>query len=305
MTHHFLKIFANQCAHIIPQLFSPTPSTSLPHTAKPPSLSSYIFPPTLSPLPFLFNRPQLPSITPSFRMTICKFYQSGRCRYGNNCKFEHIDPPGSNNSSNPPSSKSTDDHPQWPLSAIALPGNEQQGNSLTGDLSPEELRAMAYAQAPRGQSNDVTQRESRMVAEHQAKLDALSRGGMQTHAPTNSNAQSNDPFAHPATSPPQLSSFANSTSAPFGQAHAQPNPFGAPSAPAAFGQPHPFGQLPSANHPPLQQNMSAISLPPSMEKEMAPTVNGVPTTPAAVEQFTASQFGFSKVPETAPPPQFY
>lgn len=264
-------------------------------------------------------------------MVACKFYAQGRCKFGDNCKFDHIDGPtppnrqrnGQNNNNNDPFSAPShggnnsyrpkkggkEQAPKWPLSAIGIRDNGQDGNELTGDCSPEELRALAYSMAPRGMSHEVQQREGQMVSEHQAKVDALSRGGMQMTAGGNGNSAQKDPFAQGGSgsgsgfgggfgSPNQQSQpsgFAQQPSNPFGNTPQQPaNPFGqgqsTPTQPSGFGRPpqqqqqqqQPQQQQPQQNNPPSQ-----------------------PVTPAAQEQFSAAAFGFAKVPETAPPPQYY
>lgn len=267
------------------------------------------------------------TVQPSFHllhpiMVICRYYQTpGGCRYGKNCKYEHIDPPGGGNVSStaPPSHdpfssptkpqgrhnghKPSDDTLQWPLSVIALKESVDQGNVLDGDWSPEELRVQAYQMAPRGMSTEVTQRESQLLAEHQAKLDALSRGGMHAADPISSSAfRMKDPFAQDANAPSQP----HQTFGAFGAVNG-----GAP--------PQPFVQQPAQMAPqqmldshspfmaPAQQGANMFAQNPSFgQPPLAPVQNPAPVSDSAHDaQFSATQFGFAKVPEAAPPPKFY
>lgn len=262
-------------------------------------------------------------------MVVCRYYQQGRCRYGNNCKYEHIDPPGGGggNTNDPFSTptrgqgqhrrgggKPTEEQPQWPLSAIGMKDNAEQGNELTGDFSPEELRVLAYSMAPRGMSAEVTQRESQLVAEHRAKVDALSRGGIQTHSPAggSNGLEAKDPFA-------QRPGVAQSNNTGFGGAPQQNSGFGGvPQTNSGFGgfgmgsgnsggaqQHNAFVQAPqqlqhpTLNAPPPQGN-PGYGQPPAQIQSAAPAPNA-----AQDPQFSAAQFGFAKVPEAAPPPKYY
>lgn len=278
-------------------------------------------------------------------MTICKYYQQGRCKFGDKCKFEHVDPPNGNrgrrsdpfaapnktdnyrnsyqNSASDPSQNRT----QWPLSVIGLDTDMQKGNALVGDMSPEELRVEAYRMAPRGMANEVTQRESQLVAEHKAKEDAFYRVGKQNRGAANLNLpQAKDPFAAGA-SQPQGSSFGSNFGAqphtpsasqmpfggqssrpshPFGSSQQGQNTFGATTQFVAQPQPSSFGppQHQSASFAQPSEQTGVFSQPPP---QAAPHVSAVaqPLSSAEEQQFSASQFGFSKVPESAPPPQFY
>ncbi|RBR22997.1 uncharacterized protein FIESC28_04295 [Fusarium coffeatum] len=96
-------------------------------------------------------------------MTICKFFQQGNCKFGNRCRFDHVNPNNSNQSSNRfgalggnnqnPAEKYsinadtiekdlTSEVPQWILSAYA-PGRDAPGQLFGGfprEQSFEELR---------------------------------------------------------------------------------------------------------------------------------------------------------------------
>lgn len=60
----------------------------------------------------------------------------------------------------------------WPLTTHAHE-NPATGNFLEDEMSPEELRAHAYAMAHRGQSRDVIDRENIIVSDFQRKLSAV------------------------------------------------------------------------------------------------------------------------------------
>lgn len=124
----------------------------------------------------------------------CRYWAEGRCRFGDRCHYPHGDRPGGNQGDNRAGNGGgggggrgayrsggrggkyagrnqntfQDVPPQWPLTAI---GNENslEGNLLSDEISPEELRVHAYSSAPRGQSQEVIRREAQLVREHQGK----------------------------------------------------------------------------------------------------------------------------------------
>lgn len=121
-------------------------------------------------------------------MTVCKFFQKGHCRYGASCKFEHVREDkgtpgarmstggsgtgggGGNASIGAPAHDG--DRRLWPLTTHARE-NPASGNLLDEEMSPEELRAHAYASAHRGQSRDVVDRENNIVSDFRRKLAAV------------------------------------------------------------------------------------------------------------------------------------
>lgn len=247
-------------------------------------------------------------------MVVCKYFLAGRCRYGDNCKYEH--PPqanGRNSSNNDPfktsrrggnnySNKNTEENPQWPLSVIGLPEGLDRGNALSGDVSPEELRIMAYSMAPKGISPEVNEREARLVSEHRAKLEALERSGMSNLMGSTSNInRGQDPFA---ANQSQNGGFNNSfnqqpahNTDPFASLPTKSDPFGSQiQAPSM----DPFGQTSTFN--------GNIQLSNPFNQQQGPLMNNHDPTPTisdgAREQFNANQFQFGQVPETAPPPPF-
>ncbi|KAI8051409.1 uncharacterized protein B0P05DRAFT_562639 [Gilbertella persicaria] len=89
-------------------------------------------------------------------MTVCKFYASGNCRYGNNCNFEHTGPQqnrwGSNATPTAATSKYnesslktdlTEARPQWKLSVYG-PAKEEPNLIVGTDRSCEEDRYLYY-----------------------------------------------------------------------------------------------------------------------------------------------------------------
>lgn len=164
---------------------------------------------------------------------------------------------------------------------------------------------MAYASAPRGMSAEITQRESQFVAEHRAKVDALSRGGMQTHAPNNNRTQPGDPFSK------AMPNGNNSNFASFAQPQPVANGMAQEPMNSDFGQPMqqnaaPFGQQ---QQQPVSQPANPFAGNNSFGQAASATMTQDPSSPpltaAQEQQFSASQFGFARVPETAPPPRFY
>lgn len=249
-------------------------------------------------------------------MPICKYYQEGRCRFGNDCKFEHVGRTVS--SSRPPSdpfarpgksgnSNKVDNRPLWPLSSLALTGNSQGGNAVDADISPEELRAIAYTHAPRGQSAEVLQKESVLVAEHRVKLDEISPHGVgQPNALNAGQMPANDPFSFNTnqfnasavpTSGMELANDSFSTQhAPLSQTHQ----FGVGSTISdSFG----IGAAQAAHGGGIVTQSQPSSMPLNQPNFQPVVENG--SAQAKNEQFMASHFTFENVPETAPLPQFY
>lgn len=244
-------------------------------------------------------------------MVVCKYFLAGRCRYGDNCKYEH--PPqganGRNNSNNDPfkssrrgdnySNKNIEENPQWPLSVIGLSEGLDRGNALSGDVSPEELRIMAYSMAPKGISQEVNDREARLVSEHRGKLEALERSGMINLTGSTSNI-GQDPFA---SNQSQNGAFNNSFNQQpnhnndlFASLPTKSDPFGSQTQVPSmdpFGQSLGFGNLQHSN-PFGQQQVPLMN-----NHDPIPTISD-----GARDQFNANQFQLGQVPETAPPPPF-
>jgi hypothetical protein len=224
----------------------------------------------------------------------CRFFASGSCKFGDQCRYEHVLPGGGGGdgvASDPFAAPSTGkrgiqgsggvndrnrrksggavrDTPTWPLTCVAS-HPVSSGNTVTGDMSQEELRALAYTSAPRGMSQEVIQREEAIVAEFQQR---------------NNGA------------PVTTSHTPGATLGPFGDTSApqhQQSIFGSPAQP---GQPPIFGATPaiSAQQQPIFPTTThpADSFGFQQQHQPAATVPVIPP-----EQ----QFAFQQVPETAPP----
>lgn len=264
-------------------------------------------------------------------MTICKYYQAGRCKFGNDCKFEHVGPTAS--TGRPPAdpfsrtnkSNKSETRPLWPLSAVANPDKPNSGNIVDADVSPEELRLMAYHIAPRGQSASAVQKEAALVAEHRAKANEATGRGNNSHSTTSNAGQQNvnDPFnsfqnSHqqesngPFATPGAMSGMEVANSPTFNThppLEMNGNPFGRPQGtmdafPGA-GLPQPSQLVGHA----LPQTESQPQLAPLVPQQPMPQLNQQfdqhQSNNNASDQFSASHFTFEKVPETAPLPQFY
>lgn len=134
-------------------------------------------------------------------MTICYFFSKGQCKFGANCRYEHVLPTNSNAdarnmsnfTNNAPSTNSnfnyfqhqTDNNAQhrstpcplprrwhgariWPFSAVASANDCRAGNDVDDDFSQEELRAQAYLNRKNGTADNVVNDEFSLLMKHQA-----------------------------------------------------------------------------------------------------------------------------------------
>lgn len=197
------------------------------------------------------------------------------------------------------------DTPQWPLTCVGA-HPLSSGNTVTGDMSQEELRAQAYAAAPRGMSQEIAQREETMVKEYQLRNNGETTSQSQTPMPT-------DPFGGQAQS-----LQANSQSLSQQQPFSQPLYTSQPAQPPIFQSVAPASGLAGFAQPSGNGFSTTVSQQQAPSISMMPlgTVQpGVPTasqnapaslqpTESRVEPYAQAQFAFQKVPETAPPPTF-
>jgi nucleoporin NUP42 len=248
-------------------------------------------------------------------MTICKYYAQGSCKFGDQCRYEHPDANGNNIAAMsdpfaPPAtnsqqkSKSSDRHsrkptrpvrdvPQWPLTSVGA-HPLASGNTITGDMSQEELRAEAYAAAPRGMSEDIIRREENLVAEFQQR-----NNGSQPHSGHNPNT--GGPFVDSGVAPhqqalqPQQSIF-NQPLQTSGQAPSVFAPANAAQVQMGFATPSGNGFAVEHGQPSLNSFSSPVSSLPimTMSPQGATDSGGL----SNAEAFSQAQFAFQKVPET-------
>lgn len=103
-------------------------------------------------------------------LSVCKYFLSGHCKYGNTCRFQHIGNPQAPTGANPPKHQQQQQkhghgtlpaqvrmeevvlfdlgiNIPWPFSCYGIVEDwDLGGNMIVGDFSQEELRMEAYAQ---------------------------------------------------------------------------------------------------------------------------------------------------------------
>ncbi|XP_053610412.1 nucleoporin NUP42-like [Plodia interpunctella] len=204
-------------------------------------------------------------------MVVCKFFQQGCCRFGQNCKFEHIY--GSkytyhaNNVQSQPQvqpSAVTDEQllnqvqsdiqaalkgGQWLLSSYA-PFKEKPVFPGIADLSPEEARLFIYEAKANNNLDQAVAYMNNMMRENQTKYEQLLQPtpeiikvlrsiykGEIVSSPFMNTAQTG--FGNSSNASSIFRSAAQNTSV-FGQ----PQPFGSSEQQQPFGSPNVFGQSP-------------------------------------------------------------
>ncbi|KAK4150493.1 hypothetical protein C8A00DRAFT_36896 [Chaetomidium leptoderma] len=214
-------------------------------------------------------------------MTVCRFFQQGNCRYGNNCKFEHPPKGGQQQNYNryaafsgqgqsnqgmapdaPPYPGLTEEiiHrdlalelPQWILSCYG-PGRdapEQLWGGYPREQSTEEIRLHfmlgAMAGNPQGALADIQALHQNAQQQIQHTLSSIPAAIQFIVDAGKSHPNRIDICLDVAGGAAAGAAFGNTANA-FQNTVATANPFGAPAAPAstgAFGQPAAMGQKPN------------------------------------------------------------
>ncbi|KAG7417119.1 Nucleoporin AMO1 [Fusarium oxysporum f. sp. rapae] len=264
-------------------------------------------------------------------MTLCKFFQQGNCKFGNSCRFEHVNPNNRNQPSNRfgalgggsnqnPADKYnittdtiekdlTNEVPQWILSAYA-PGRDAPGQLFGGyprEQSFEELRLHFMMGKASGNEQQALNEAQELYAQAQQQMQTALRdvkGAIQFIVGEENNHPNRHDICKQGTQGAPFGEFLvgkrpKSTIADTG---AQPTPFGSnnnnPSSPFGGGASTgggAFGQ-PST----LGAKPSAFGTPsfgqPSQPAQGGGSVFGQPSQPSAFGQpsqlgQTASAFG--------------
>ncbi|GAA5799116.1 hypothetical protein HPULCUR_004525 [Helicostylum pulchrum] len=179
-------------------------------------------------------------------MAICKFFQSGNCRNGNRCNFDHVKPNAAATSKYNESSiklNLTEERPQWKLSVYG-PAKEEPNLIVGTDKSCEEDRLFYYTSVLASHEQSFTQMETQVNAILSNPTGAIQHYEKQksNHSGPFGGPASNAPFA-PFTAPP-TNAFGGGGGG--GGAYGQQSAFGAPKPATAFGQPSAFGTPASA-----------------------------------------------------------
>ncbi|KAF5601511.1 nucleoporin NUP42 [Fusarium pseudocircinatum] len=204
-------------------------------------------------------------------MTLCKFFQQGNCKFGNSCRFEHVNPNNRNQPSNRfgalgggssqnPADKYnitidtiekdlTNEVPQWILSAYA-PGRDAPGQLFGGyprEQSFEELRLHFMMGKASGNEQQALNEAQELYAQAQQQMQTALRdvkGAIQFIGTQGA------PFGEFLVGKRPKSTIADTGAqpTPFGSNNNASSPFGggASAGGSAFGQPSTLGAKPSA-----------------------------------------------------------
>lgn len=114
-------------------------------------------------------------------MTICHYYQQGRCSFGNQCRFEHSLPNRSNEDMTNTLVKTVEldmetweKGRQWVFSCYA-PAKEVHCFPDIDDISPEEMRYEAYASRQSNSSQEYQQKFQALLNSYAMKRKALAK----------------------------------------------------------------------------------------------------------------------------------
>ncbi|KLP01494.1 NUP42-nuclear pore protein [Fusarium fujikuroi] len=264
-------------------------------------------------------------------MTLCKFFQQGNCKFGNSCRFEHVNPNNRNQPSNRfgalgggsnqnPADKYnitidtiekdlTNEVPQWILSAYA-PGRDAPGQLFGGyprEQSFEELRLHFMMGKASGNEQQALNEAQELYAQAQQQMQTALRdvkGAIQFIVGEENNHPNRHDICKQGTQGAPFGEFLvgkrpKSTIADTG---AQPTPFGSnnTNASSPFGGGASTGGSAFGQPSTLGAKPSAFGAPsfgqPSQPAQGGGSVFGQPSQPSAFGQpsqlgQTASAFG--------------
>ncbi|KAF5002679.1 hypothetical protein FGRMN_217 [Fusarium graminum] len=246
-------------------------------------------------------------------MTVCKFFQQGNCKFGNSCRFEHINPNNRNQSSNRFGALGggsnqnlaekynvtvetierdlTNELPTWILSAYA-PGRDAPQQLFGGyprEQSFEELRLHYMTGKASGNEQQAAQIQAALRDAQGAVNFIVDENQHPNRQDTCREGTQGGPFGEFLVGKRPKSTIADtgSQSNPFGSNNNASSPFGggATAGGNAFGQPSTLGAKPSAfGAPAFGQPSQPAQTGTSFGQPSQPSAFGQPSQPSAFGQ---------------------